>query len=160
MAEKSLPTALPNGKSNPDTLPAPPIRRTKKAGARAVLLDPEALEMLVVSGVQISGVTLPGLLQSYIRRGPEHYREPFAHQGELTAGLKCPVTTELVCYALSIAGLAETIREIIKAAQAEPDPAEASRLLDLAASYGWTAADKGDRLAVQIGKLAQALEAA
>lgn len=33
-------------------------------------------------------------------------------------------------------------------------------LLDLAATYGWTAANKGDRLAVEIGKLAQSLEAA
>lgn len=38
MDAQSIPTALPNGKSNPDTMPTLPIRRTKKSGARALVL--------------------------------------------------------------------------------------------------------------------------
>lgn len=39
MDAQSIPTALPNGKSNPDTLPAWTIRRTKKGDARALVLN-------------------------------------------------------------------------------------------------------------------------
>ena len=148
--------------SSPDTLPALPIRRTKKAGARAFILpnDPATLYALITSGVQLSTATMPGLLQAYARRGEAHYRDPFAHQAEISAAHDNPALQPLVWAALTIADLAERISEIVKAAQAEPDPVEASRLLDLAATYGWTAADNGDRLAVEIGKLAQAVEAA
>lgn len=114
--------------------------------------------MLISSGAEFSTATDIGLLQSYLRRGPAHYREPFANREALEAGYDNEVLGPLMLDALAIAATGENIREICQhiLELLGKDPERVREYLELGRSYGHTIASNADRLAVNIGTFARA----
>lgn len=162
MAAQSIPTDSPNSKS----IPALQGREDGFTGdgPRAYTVPPTEANFreLASMGCAFSTSTLPGLLKAYLDRAEDHYRSPEAGQDEITAGYQNEALRPLLLAALKIASSAQSARAMVKDALAEAaeDPEGAARMLADAASTAWCAADDADRLAVEIGKLAQAVGAA
>ena len=137
-------------------------KKGQNTASACVLPNTEAtFRMLLTSGAEFSTATDIGLLQAYVRRGPAHYREPFAHRADIEAGYDNEVLGPLMLEALAIAATGENIRELCQhiLELLGKDPERVREYLELGRSYGFTVASNADRLAVGIGTFARAFRA-